>query len=367
MEKFNQNLTPESRDRSEKIEHLFHRLGALDHYALLGVPRDAQVQLIRHAHGLRQMLCRSMTSDRSQPSAGAAKAHAILAAMDLAWEVLSEPARRAEYDRRLAATPAADSSRPTPENFSRAARAQEVFSTPSRAPSAPPPPMPSSLRGTSRPVPESIAPQRPQPSQPHRAGVLSALADVIVGGEPAPAARTTIRPPPMPREAGSHLSQDSLRPPRAASGMGPVTDAPSASATHPEGDPWTHVSDSVHVLRDEIDVLCSALLSALSALSAHRPDDASLDDARRGVGRLQVRHAVQAAHNLELQGEWARASRAWMSAARSAPVDPWLLAHAARTLLLAKAPSLDVREVAHRALGLDSTNPLARLVVQRLQ
>jgi hypothetical protein len=88
--------------------------------------------------------------------------------------------------------------------------------------------------------------------------------------------------------------------------------------------------------------------------------------ARGPAAAFHVRGVVREAREHEARERWLPASRAWMRAAVVAVDDPWLFAHAARTLLLTNASSQDARELVGRALDLDPNNPLARQVLERV-
>lgn len=244
----------DTRELVEEIEQLFNRLSNVDHYELLGVGRDAPLPMIQRALGLRRLLLRSHLFE-ANPRAGA-----LLDAMEVAWEVLGDPGRRALYDRRLRGqmhtpSPAARAT-PAPEPFARSERAQEVFSVPARAPSIPPPPMPVSIRPTRAPTPEPVAPSR---------------APVAVSQRPS-------MPPPAMIRAPLPTMPVAPQAPRLPSEVGAAHDA------H-EG--------ALRELHEDVDALCAALQSTLTALTALRPGDDSLEAAALLVGRVQSRHAAR--------------------------------------------------------------------------
>ncbi len=320
------------REQEAKIDRLFVRLGSLDFYSLLGVPRDAEPPLIQRAHALRRMLYQSLVTG-SQPPAGHAKVRAIVSALDVAWDTLGDTTRRAEYDLRIAASPVSST-------------------TPPREPA------------------ETPAPPR-RPSIPPPVGVMPALTELVLNPPSAtPNARAetpTIRPPSMPR-APADNTDDVMRAPRAPTRPSPglVGDLP-ARPQSSHLDPWEASSSALPSARDDLATLCSAVQITLAALSEERPYDRLIVDARERVAEVQARHCVQGAHEQELQGRWSHAARSWMQAARCMPEDPWLLAHAARALLLSNAPSSETVEVARQALAIDPANSLASTVIWRTQ
>ncbi|MDO9015760.1 MAG: hypothetical protein Q8S73_35950 [Deltaproteobacteria bacterium] len=336
MEMLRQSPSSPVREPADRLDQLFQRLDSLDHYELLGVARDAPSSLIQRAYGLRSTLYRSLASAQRQTTASASRAHAVLCAMDAAWRVLGDPARRVDYDRRLGVTHPANSAHGPIEPFSRAERAQEVFSVAPCAPSAPP--------------------AMPTPAPPPPPMTLTDLAERGISESFRPTSPTsdTVRPP-MLISASMRLSPESLRPPRVPT----LVDAPAS----PDADPWGDLAVSMRDLRDEVDLLCGVLQSTLNALAAHQPGDPSLDAARRGISGLQARHAAQAAHDHERRGRWRQASRAWLGAAEHSPNDAWLVAHAARTLLASDGADPEGASLARRALRLDPANPLARSLV----
>lgn len=364
------------REQESKVDRLFVRLGSLDHYSLLGVPRDAETGLIQRAHTLRRTLYQSLATSAQAP-ATVAKVRAILSALDLAWEVLGNAARRAEYDLRMTGTPQVSVTSmlppppsPEPEVFSRAQRAQEVFSTPSRAPSVPPPPR------TPKETPAPAAPRSRTPSPP--VGVMPAVVELVMNqafekpnvraeAVRARAETPTIRPPSMPRPTA--VNDDEAVAPRAPTHASPafIGVAPSTRPMRSRLDPWDRTSTTPPSAHEDIATLCSALQATLAVLAEERPHDILVIEARRNVSEMQARHAVREAHEHELRGQWTDASRSWMQASRCMPEDPWALAHAARALLLSNALPSEAVEVARRALALDPDNSLASTVVWRAQ
>ncbi|MDO9019267.1 MAG: hypothetical protein Q8S73_07545 [Deltaproteobacteria bacterium] len=129
-------------------------------------------------------------------------------------------------------------------------------------------------------------------------------------------------------------------------------------------DPWEAAPAAIS--EEQLDALTSALHLTLSLLVERRPSDPGLVEAKRAVATFHVRGVVREAREHEARERWLPASRAWMRAAVTAGDDPWLFAHAARTLLLTNASSQDARELVGRALDLDPNNPLARQVLDRV-
>ena len=81
-----------------------HRLAGTDHYERLGVRRDASAAELRQAY-------RRMALDAHPDRRVDGVPADVMAAINEAWTVLGNPARRAEYDRTLAA---ASAPRPAP-------------------------------------------------------------------------------------------------------------------------------------------------------------------------------------------------------------------------------------------------------------
>lgn len=129
-------------------------------------------------------------------------------------------------------------------------------------------------------------------------------------------------------------------------------------------DPWEAAPAAIS--EEQLDALTSALHLTLSLLVERRPNDPGLVEAKRAVATFHVRGVVREAREHEARERWLPASRAWMRAAVATGDDPWLFAHAARTLLLTNASSQDARELVGRALDLDPNNPLARQVLERV-
>lgn len=177
----------------------------------------------------------------------------------------------------------------------------------------------------------------------------------------------TIRPPSMSPVAAVE-SDDVMRAPRAPTRSTPgLVGDPPARPQSSHLDPWERASSTPPSARDDLTTLYSAIQVTLAALSEERPYDRLIVDARERVAEVQARHCVHAAHEQELQGRWAQAARSWMQAARCMPEDPWLLAHAARALLLSNAPASETLAFARRALDIDPSNSLASTVTWRAQ
>ncbi|GAB7183032.1 molecular chaperone DnaJ [Kitasatospora sp. Ki12] len=70
------------------------RTAATDHYAVLGIRPDADLATIRRAY---RVCVRHAHPDR-RPAAEAARAHEDMARINLAFEILSDPGKRATYD-----------------------------------------------------------------------------------------------------------------------------------------------------------------------------------------------------------------------------------------------------------------------------
>ena len=129
-------------------------------------------------------------------------------------------------------------------------------------------------------------------------------------------------------------------------------------------DPWEAAAAAIS--EEQLDALTSALHLTLSLLVESHPNDPGLVEAKRAVATFHVRGVVREARDHEARERWLPASRAWMRAAVAAGDDPWLFAHAARTLLFTNASSQDTRELVGRALDLDPNNPLACQVLDRV-
>jgi hypothetical protein len=285
-------------------------LGSIDHYALLGVPRDASPHLLQSALALRLRLFQMQMPTTPTTSETHRKARDILAGFEAAWKVLSEPRRRAEYDRARSLVANAEPS-------SRAEHSQEVSGSPFRRPSAALQPMPGRVPTPLTPVP-GWAPE----------------AVVAVGVSP------------------------SRRP-----SVGPI----SAASRRTPRDPSLDLDIPELSLDDEIDAIGATFEISLAAMAVHGPLDPALEDARQALGYLGLRRALSSAQAHESEGHWELASRAWVRAAKCCPDDAWLLANAARTACLAAPKSEEFGRLARRALAIDPENPLARQVLEHAE
>jgi hypothetical protein len=203
---------------------------------------------------------------------------------------------------------------------------------------------------TSSPV---VPPTRPY--QQRISGVSRTTSPLVVGPPKAPLAssevlsRTMAPPASIPPERLS--SKATLR----------VSPLPRAMP-----DPWDHAHVSATSLQEQLTVVCSALHATLGILAHQLPDDPALEEARRKVAALEMRHTVHQARDHEVSERWLHASIAWMRAADLSPQDAWLPAHAARTLLLTNASVQDAAQLARRSLAIDPNNPLAAVVLDRI-
>jgi hypothetical protein len=185
-------------------------------------------------------------------------------------------------------------------------------------------------------------------------GVLKAQVDATTATTAPPRDQVVTAPPPE-----SSLARASQRPPSLPPRRTPI---PRSSY-----DPWEHGLASPPPVDEQLQTVSAALHLVLGRLAERGPEDPALDELRRAVGVLHVRHAVREAREHEQRERWLHASRAWMRAAQAAGSDPWLFAHSARTLLLTNASSQDAFEVAIRALAIDPVNPIAQTVLDRLR
>ncbi len=84
-----------------EVSELFDRLGRIDHYALLGVPRTADKKEIKRAYFERTARFHPDRFFRKRLGPFKAKMETLFAKMTEAYEVLTRDARRAEYDASL--------------------------------------------------------------------------------------------------------------------------------------------------------------------------------------------------------------------------------------------------------------------------
>lgn len=90
-------------ERRRSILDRYYRLDALDHYALLGVPRDAPKGDVRTAYFTESRKFHPDTLFRKRLGSYKMKMEAVFRELTTAYETLSRAKRRAEYDAYLAA------------------------------------------------------------------------------------------------------------------------------------------------------------------------------------------------------------------------------------------------------------------------
>lgn len=106
----NVEVAAEPADRSpghaELVKNTYRRIDWLSHYELLGIPRDAPPEKIAEAYFERSRLFHPDLRHREDLAKFEKELSAVFERMKTAYEILSEPDKRALYDQSLDAAPA---------------------------------------------------------------------------------------------------------------------------------------------------------------------------------------------------------------------------------------------------------------------
>ena len=363
-----------------EIDSLHQRIGRANHYELLGVVHSADRSTVVNAYAVRVRRLRPTVPIESIPPEYRARLDALMAALEEAQTVLSDPVKRFLYDQALVAQAAQTQA---PRELSRAARAQEVGTSASVSavrPSSRPPPgaaPPRSPSHTSHPaiyppgpalpvIPEPIPPLRPVTSVTPPAGTahrsVGPPGEIVVP----PPLRRGQTPAPMP----GHRA-DSAPVPRSTSQGVPAMDSPAtpsmearlaaleAHQAEMQGDLGQLLADLERVTA--ATQLCLAQLSEQSGPHQHQMLAAlnALVGTRATVASLLARREESA-------GRWDNAAALWQRAARSRPNDPHLLVRAAESIRRAGGDLAAAESLARQALEITPDYAPAHTVLTAL-
>ena len=105
----NVEVSAQPSDRSpghaELVKNTYRRIDWLTHYELLGIPRDAPTERVSEAYFERSRLFHPDLRHREDLGKFEKELNAVFERMRAAYEVLSDPDKRALYDQSLDATP----------------------------------------------------------------------------------------------------------------------------------------------------------------------------------------------------------------------------------------------------------------------
>lgn len=331
-------------DRRRTILDTFYRLSELDHYQLLGVPRDADKKAIREAYFQLSKQFHPDTLYGKRLGSYKAKMEAVFKRLTDAYDVLGRKKKRAEYDEYLRARDQLMGIERAIEAGEEAATALEkevrevaaaAVVEPDAAPAdgAPKEETP----GASRP------PRRPPLDPRERRARARALLEKRLRG--ATSSQPPSRPPSQPPPA--RASRDDLLKGLARSLRRAATVTGGSSPVD------RHVRDATAA--EEAGDLVGAV-NALRLATTLAPEREDLQERLR---RLHARLSEQLADTYERQAayeeemeNWAAAARNWAKVAQGRPGKTRPLRRAAQALLKAGGDLRQARDHALRAVSL---------------
>lgn len=190
-------------ERRKRVLDTFHRLGELDYYALLGVPRDAEKEAIRTAYFTLSKVFHPDTAYGRNLGSFKAKMERVFRELTEAYETLGRKKKRQAYDEYLglkhttrAAEEAMEEATVQAQSIERGAAEPSPAASPSAPPSGPRPPpdavrrqlfaqriaaatrrsstsIPAARPSTMPGAPSSVPPEIATPSQDRRAALRS--------------------------------------------------------------------------------------------------------------------------------------------------------------------------------------------------
>ncbi len=330
-------------------------LDQLDHYALLGLDRDADKQTTKRAYYELAAKFHPDRYFRKRLGSFKIRMEAVFSRLTLALETLSVPEKRAEYDayldeqRRLRGienvlADAAAESRRAQEAVERVVRAEER--TPLAPPVAPRVPTGLNLEGRAMPGPVPVGPEIDPAAR------REAFARKLLGGRGSSASI-----PPAPRPS-----------------------------SHP-----TTTADAMEALRRRYEERVAAARSAEARKYAARGEEAArTNQVAKAASAFEVAHGL-APHDDELRrkaaaakteadavlgqtyrgqaeyeeksGQWTEAARSWAGACKVRPDDAMAHRRAANAMMRAGGDLPAARELAQRACSLDPASVPSRVTL----
>lgn len=369
-------LTPEER---ASLEEVFRRLGGT-YYEILGVPRDCDRAALRTAYlelskRFHPDLFVERDVGRLRPFLDA-----IFREMTAAFEVLSSPEQRAEYDRHLPPEPGrprkATPSRGEIVESGDASRALRAATPPQGSPEV------SRAMRARTPVPVyprpadhaaistnagSTPPGRPsghQTTSTFRAPTLGApRRSLETSTVPSAVTSATSMPPPRGTAATSTFRAPTPAPTRDAAPTGSVRQSPRTSMVPPEPPPPAEAPRAVRLedLDAEVEQATRAgnlaeVANLYRAAVSLRPDDAALRArlarAEEAAAGSNLERLVAYARTAERHGRWEAAADAWLKCVAARPEAPQLLLNAALASMEANRDASQVADLARRAIQL---------------
>lgn len=359
------DLTDEERTVIERM----HAALVGSHYDVLGVSPDCAREVVRLAYFELSKRFHPDAYWRRNLGAYKPRVEEIFRALTAAFEVLSDPRRRAEYDRRLGIAPSASSAHGRPASGLRAA-------APARPPSYPPPPMDeerrveaarrfASLRNKTTPIPVPPAPlntpvpaaRPPTPTPvPSRAPTPPPVAARPPTPTPVPA-RAPTPPPWTPASSPPGEGARQAIPPAGSTTLQSLARLHAAHQLRQRQEKASEAEQEINrTLSDgDYDGAVKLIRHALSLA----PDDAALkarlEQAQTLLAASQADRHIASALSAEKAGRWEAAAECWVRASAGRPQDADLLVNAANALREAMSDLPRAADLAKRAVQLRPT------------
>ncbi|MBI2390860.1 MAG: DnaJ domain-containing protein [Deltaproteobacteria bacterium] len=338
-----------------EIDSTSSRLDELDHYALLGVSRDADRKAIKSAYYGHAARIHPDRHFGKRLGPYKAKMEVLFGRMTIAHDTLANPQKRAPYDaylterERIAAFERALSTETGDDRAAPAPRSEVVIGA------APP-------TTTTRPVAQTVPTPPAQPLSPEAERLRrEALARRLLGskggshGSGAPPVRTSsvpsmpaaspnARPTPSPTGSGVRPAYSSIPTPTPRQ-LGVDAIVASARNAAAAGD-WVNASTRMR------------LAAKLDPALAGEAEELR----RRALGAMADAYVKQAQYE-ELEQRWVPAAISWSKAAEARPNDPHVAERAANALRLAGGDLHKAARFAETAARLLPDDPRARLTL----
>lgn len=356
-------LTPDLRRR---VLGLHSVAASLDHYALLGLTREADKKAVKRAYFELAALYHPDRYFRKNIGTFKSKMEVIFAKVSVAYETLADKGQRAEYDLYLGDVEKSRDVEAMLRNVMAEVETAEQTAIdlaqsspslfpPTTSPSLPPTPTESQPGTYSVPRPAAMAPlsaPAAPPSAPQRSAVADqlrreALAARLKGNRPVTKppidVKTVVLPPPPrsnPAEAVDSLKrryEDRVEAGRRA-----------------QGDKYVKIGESAESRND----LTAAAAAYRVALSFLREGDETFAHAKEVIAKSETAlgetYTRQAEHE-EKGGKWEDALRSWGRAAKFRPNDPHVLERHAHAILKNAGDLREALQVAQKAVSLAPT------------
>ena len=316
-------------ERRLQVLDTFYRLGELDHYALLGVERDAEKKEIRDGYFSLAKVFHPDTRFGKELGSYKTKMEVVFRHLTDAYEVLSKKKARAEYDEYIGLKSQADGALREMEE------AQELAEAIERG-EPPPPSEPPAPEAPARPPAPAHRKPDPRALMNRMAKQLAAVTGRHVSSKP-PRRVQSAPPPAVSKEERLKGLRRSLRSAAALRGSaGDIKKRQLAAAAEAEG-------------RKDWVGMANALRLALAA----DPNDAELRERHLATKERVARHLADSyEHQARYEEEhtnWEAAARSWRRVAAGREGDPRPLVSAARALLTAGKDLHEARDLAQQA------------------